>query len=89
MLQNRRFFRFGVEIRFWSYKSLQFVEPLCVVLLCFATCSGMAASRFLAAAAACVILLRFGAESRESHCNGSVGRVNGALAAVFFHFGIF
>ena len=43
--------------------------------------SGMAASRLLLAAAACVILLRFAAESRKSHCNGSVRRVNGALAA--------
>ena len=49
--------------------------------------SGMAASRFLRAAAACVILLRFGAESHESHCNGGVRRVNGALAADFFDFG--
>ena len=31
------FFRFGVEIRFWSCKSLQFLEPVCVVLLHFAT----------------------------------------------------
>ena len=32
--------------------------------------SGMAASRLLVAAAACVVLLRFAAESRESHCSG-------------------
>ena len=31
-----------------------------------------------------VILLRFAAESRKSHCNGSVRRVNGALAANFW-----
>ena len=49
--------------------------------------SGMAASRFLRAAAACVILLHFGAESHKSHCNGGVRRVNGALAADFFDFG--
>ena len=49
--------------------------------------SGMAASRFLDAAAACVILLRFAAESCTSHCNGSVRRVNGALAADYFDFG--
>ena len=49
--------------------------------------SDMAASRFLLAAAACAILLRFAAESRESHCNGSVRRVNGALAVDFFDFG--
>ena len=30
------FFCFDVEIRFWSCKSLQFVEPVCVVLLRFA-----------------------------------------------------
>ena len=34
--------------------------------------SGMAASSVFLAAAACVILLRFAAESRTSHCNGSV-----------------
>ena len=45
--------------------------------------SGMAASRLLLAAAACVILLRFAAESRKSHCNGSVRRVNDALVANF------
>ena len=44
---------------------------------------GMAASRLLFAAAACAILLCFAAESRKSHCNGSVRRVNGALAANF------
>ena len=47
----------------------------------------MNASRFLLAAAACVILLHFAAESRASHCNGSVKRANGALAADFFDFG--
>ena len=50
----------------------------------FADGSGMAASRLQLAAAACVILLRCAAESRKSHCNGSVRRVNGALAADFF-----
>ena len=43
--------------------------------------SGVAVSRLLLVAAACVILLRFAAESRKSHCNGSVRCVNGALAA--------
>ena len=67
------FFRFGVEIRFWSCKSQQFVEPLCVTLAfgnsVFADGNGMAASRFLAAAAASVILLCFASERRKSHCN--------------------
>ena len=49
--------------------------------------SGMAASRFLVAATACVVLLRFAAESRESNCNGSVRRMTGAVAADFFDFG--
>ena len=89
------FFRFGVEIQFWSCKSQQFVEPLCVILLCLATrasvfadCSGMAASRFLAAAAASVILFCFASEGRKSHCNGCMKVANGALAADFVHFGI-
>ena len=49
--------------------------------------SGMAASSVFLAAAACVILLRFAAESRKSLCNGSMRRVNCALAAKFFDFG--
>ena len=50
--------------------------------------SGMAASTFLAAAAASVILLCFASESRESHCNGCMKVANGALAADFAHFGM-
>ena len=46
--------------------------------------SGMASSRLLLAAAACVMSLRFAAESRKSHCTGSVRRVNGALGKSFF-----
>ena len=46
----------------------------------------MAASRFLAGAGACVILLCFPAESRKSHCNGSMKVAKGALAADFFAF---
>ena len=49
--------------------------------------NGVAASRFLIAAAACVILLRFAAASRESHGNGGVRRGNGALIADFLDFG--
>ena len=56
------FFRFGVEIRFWSCK----IPAICgaVVRNSFALCnsvsadgSGMAVSRFLAAAAASVIVM--------------------------------
>ena len=49
--------------------------------------SGMAASRFLVAPAARVVLSRFAAESRESDCNGGMRIANGALAAHFFDFG--
>ena len=49
----------------------------------FADRSGMAASRLLLAAAACVMSLRFAAESRKSHCNGSVRRVKDEKAANF------
>ena len=84
------FFHFGVEIRFWSCKSLQFVEPLCVILLCFATQSadrnGMAASRFLSAAAASVILFCFASESRKSQCSGCMKVANGAFGSGFFSF---
>ena len=40
----------------------------------------MAASRFLAGAGACVILLCFAAESRKSYGSGSMKVANGALA---------
>ena len=58
------FFCFDVEIRFWSCKSLQFVEPVCVVLLRFAPhCLQIAVEWLrqgsLVVAAACVILLCF------------------------------
>ena len=42
----------------------------------------MAASSFLAAAAACIILLCFAAEGRKSQCNGGVKVANGALAVI-------
>ena len=48
--------------------------------------SGMAASRFLAAAAACGILLSFAAESRKSYCSGCMKVANGALAEDFSTF---
>ena len=74
-----------------SFSSLQLVEFEGSLALKLAFCysvsadrSGMAASRLLLAAAACVILLRFAAESRKSLCNGSVRRVKGALAAKFW-----
>ena len=47
---------------------------------------GMAASRFLAAAGACGILLCFAAESRKSSCNGNMKDAKGALAAIFSSF---
>ena len=43
----------------------------------------MAASTFLAAAAASVIQLCFASVSRESHCHGCMKVANGALAAIF------
>ena len=83
------FFRFGVEIRFfWSCK----IAVICgaVVRHSIAFCNsvsadriGMAASTFLASAAASVILLCFASESRESHCSGCMKVANGALAADF------
>ena len=44
---------------------------------------GMAASRFLAAAAASVKLLCFASEGLKSHCNDCVKVANGALAEDF------
>ena len=52
----------------------------------FADRSGVAASRFLSAAAACLILLCFSAESCESHCNGGLRLANAALPANLFRF---
>ena len=50
----------------------------------FADRSGMAASTFLAAAAASVVLLCFASGSRGSHCNGCMKVANDALAADIF-----
>ena len=63
------FFGSGVEI---PVLKLQIDGVVCCHSVVFCTSvsadrSGMAASRFIVAAAACVILLCFGAESRKSH----------------------
>ena len=50
--------------------------------------SGMAASRFLAVAAACAILFGFGAENRNSHCNVAARKLRIVLwHQFFFHVG--
>ena len=51
-----------------------------------ADCSGVAASRFLAAAAARVIPVSFAAEGRKLCCGGCMKVANGALAADFSAF---
>ena len=86
-LQNRRFSALASRSLV-----LELLQSCVAVILCFAPqclqiAVGMAASRFIVAAAACVILLRFPAESRTSLSNGRVKRGgNGALAADFFQF---
>jgi len=85
VLQNRRF-------SVWA----GFGAAICVAIVrnSSAFCNsvsadrrGMAASRFLAAAGACKIIVCFPAEGRKSHCNGSMKVANGALPADFIHFG--
>ena len=49
----------------------------------FAGRSGIPLLRFLAAPAACVILLYFAAESRKSYCSGCMKVANAALSAKF------
>ena len=50
--------------------------------------SGMAASRFLAAAAACGMLLCFAAESRKAYCSRSMKVAIVVLwQQIFLHFG--
>ena len=75
----------------WPSRS-GFGAAICVAVVrnsfvfCNSVCAdrrGMATSRFLAAAAACVILLCFAAESRKSYCNGRMRVAIDALAAVF------
>ena len=87
MHQNLFFFsRFGAET---PVLELQFLASLHVVLICSNVFRNsvsadpivMAASRFLAAAAECRILVSFTAESHKSHWRKVA---NGALAAVFF-----
>ena len=89
VLQNRRFSALASRsIPFWSCK----IAEICGADArnSFAFCnsvfgdrSGMAASTFLAAAAASVIQLCFASVSRESHCHGCMKVANGALAAFF------
>ena len=84
-------FRFGVEIRFWS------CNLLCVLLLSSivfcnsvsADRSGMAASRFLAAAAACrTLLMSFAAENRKAENVVAAWRLRMVLwQQVFLNFG--
>ena len=71
MLQNRLFSLWRRD----PVLELQFLTPLRVVLLCFATQSlqigiVMAVSRLLRAVAAFVILLSFAARSRKSYWSG-------------------
>ena len=89
MLQNYRFSD-------WASRS-GFGVAICVAIvrnsiLCdsaSADRNGMAASRFLAAAAACVTLLCFAAEGRKSHCNGCMKVANGALVTLVTDFSSF
>ena len=87
MLQNRRFSA-------WASRS-GFGAAICVALVrtsivfcnsVSADRSGMAASRFLAAADACGILLCFAVESHKLYCSGCMKVANGALAADFSSF---
>ena len=62
------FFRLSVEIRFWSCNLCSIAVVCNSIVICnsvSADRSGMASSRFLAAAGACRILLCFPAESRN------------------------
>ena len=69
------FFRLGVEIRFGSCNLCSRCAWFyCVVHLSLRRSQWMAASRFLAATAACVILVCFAAE----RCHGSMKVANGA-----------
>ena len=67
------FFRFGVEIQFWSFNFRRIARSS--IVFCNSVSAdriGMAASRLLGAAAACVILLSFAAEDRKSYSNGCI-----------------
>ena len=68
------FFSFGVEILFWSCAVSEAVARSSIVF-CNSVAAdriGMAASRLLGAAAACVILLSFAAERRKSYWSGCI-----------------
>ena len=67
MVQNRRFSALASRSGFGAAICVAVVHnSLMSCRLVSADCSGMAVLRFLAAAAACVILLSFAAESRKS-----------------------
>ena len=87
MFQNRRFSALASRSSFGAAMCVAAVT-LCVIL--FALCnsvsadrSGMAASRFLAAAGACGIPLPCGAQRRKSYCSGCMMVANGAFAKCF------
>ena len=90
-LQNRLFllWRRDPVLELQNRSNLWAIVHSSIVLcnLVSADRSGMAASRLHLAAAACVILLRFAAESRKSHCNGSVKRVERLFTNIFLDFG--
>jgi hypothetical protein len=87
LLQNRVFSVWASRSGFGAAISVAAVRNSVVFYnSAFADRTGMAAARFLAAAAACVILLGFAAENRKLYCSGCMKVANGALAADFFHF---
>ena len=71
----------------WRIKAMCSTVVCCnSIVLCVSVCadrSGMAASRFLAAAAACGIFF-FAVESHKLYYNGCMKVANGVLAADFF-----
>ena len=64
------------------------IKAMCSMVVCcnLLCCVIQAASRFLAAADACGILLCFAVESHKLYCSGCMKVANGALAADFSSF---
>ena len=88
MLQNRRFSAWALRSGFGAAVCIAVLRNSIVFCnLVSADRSGIAASRFLTAAAACEILVSFAAEIRKSYCSSGMKVANDALAADFFHFG--
>ena len=87
MLQNRLFSALASRSGFGA--AISDAVALSSIVICNSVSAdriGVAASRLLGAAAACVILLSFAAEDRTSYWNGCIKAAKVICQQIFFQF---